>query len=75
MYICITKLINKTTAMKPTKRQFEEHLNQKFSSDSTGWNNRSGSRNRPYGTWLRSADKERFNVEFAEWVEEQFNKS
>ncbi len=55
--------------MRITKKQFEEHLNQPNLNGVTGggWNNRSGARSRPYGTWLRNQDREKFNVDFEEW--------
>lgn len=47
-----------------TKQAFERHLNEVVGPEhggNNGWGNGSGARTRPYGTWLRAADKEQFD--------------
>jgi len=54
--------------MKITKKAFKELLNDKYSAKGTGWNRQSGARTRPYGDWLYSADKVRFDMDYNEFL-------
>jgi hypothetical protein len=54
------------------KKQFEEHLNETVKPvGNDGWGNGSGPRSRPYGTWLRNADRDQFNWEYEKFLEIQ----
>lgn len=57
---------------KLTKKAFEEYLNQKYGVDTQKWGNGNyAARVKPYGTYLRSQDKEMFNIQYEEWLKEQ----
>lgn len=54
-----------------TKSDFEKMLNEKYGVDTQmGWNRASGAKTRPYGTWLRNADRAKFNWIYSEYLKE-----
>lgn len=58
--------------MKLTKKAFEEHLNELYGVDTQRWGTgRYGASSRPYGTYFRNADPEKFNIEYEDWCAEQ----
>lgn len=56
-----------------TKKEFEEHLNTTIHGVShERWGNgRYGATKRPYGTYLRNQDPEKFNAEYDAWLDSQ----
>lgn len=57
---------------RPTKKAFEEHLNELYGVDTQRWGNgRHGVQTRPYGTYLRNQDPEMFNAEYDKWLTQQ----
>lgn len=55
---------------KLTKKAYEEFLNERDGVDLQRWGNgRHGASKRPYGTYLRNQDPEKFNIEYDEWRE------
>lgn len=58
------------TAKKPiTKKEYEELLNKAYGVDLQKWGNgKHGAAKRPYGTYLRSQDREKFNLDYAEYL-------
>lgn len=55
-----------------TKKQFEHLLNEHYGFDDQQWGQGGNrrARNRPYGTYLRSADKEMFDMYYAQYLEQ-----
>lgn len=56
--------------MKLTRKAFREELNRSGYQHSHA-NNRFGNRKRPYGDYLYAQDREKFEVDYAEWIEKQ----
>lgn len=55
-------------ASKPvTKKAFREFLNREHVGDSKHKHDRFQQRTRSYGDYLYAQDREKFNVEYAEW--------
>jgi hypothetical protein len=56
--------------MKKTKKEFERLMNEHFGVDRSrhGWTARWGAISRPYGTYLRASDREKFNIYYEEWL-------
>lgn len=60
--------------MRKTKKAFEEHLNKVHGVTHERWGNgRYGALKRPYGTYLRNQDPEKFNIEYDDWLDSHAN--
>ncbi len=63
--------------MNPTKKAFRKYLNAKYPLTSGGRGKVSGrgptygATKRPYGDYLYTQDREKFDAEYAEWAWEQ----
>ncbi|OAT70942.1 hypothetical protein AWB85_06625 [Mycobacteroides immunogenum] len=54
---------------KPTKKAFEEAMNRAYGVTTCKWGNgRYGASKRPYGTYLRNQDPEKFNMDYEHWL-------
>ncbi len=51
-----------------TKKAFREWLNKEYADSSPHRHNRFHQRTRGYGDYLYNQDRDKFNVEYAEWL-------
>lgn len=54
---------------KPTKKAFEEAMNKAYGVNTDRWGNgQYGASKRPYGTYLRNQDREKFDIDYENWL-------
>ena len=70
VYILLILMYNKNM-IKVTKKEFEELINKTegFNESVHGSNKTQKASSRPYGTYIRSADKELFNISYLRYVQ------
>lgn len=53
------------------KQEFEQYCNENVSAGGNdGWGSGSGPKSRPWGNWVRSADRDYFNEMYRQYREE-----
>lgn len=57
-----------------TKKTFREELNRDCSGTTNHRHGKFAQRTRPYGDYLYAQDREKFNVDYAEWIQSKLSK-